>query len=84
MFFNELEKFDSEVFSACDDELKRQRHNIELIASENIVSKAVLLAAGGVLVGALAGHMNTLVGTAGFVIGVCCMVFSAVALGKRG
>ncbi len=29
--------------------LKRQQHNIELIASENIVSKAVLLAAGGVL-----------------------------------
>lgn len=29
--------------------LERQRHNIELIASENIVSKAVLLAAGGVL-----------------------------------
>ncbi len=49
MFFNELEKFDSEVFSACNDELKRQRHNIELIASENIVSKAVLIAAGSVL-----------------------------------
>ena len=42
------------------------------------------LAAGGVLVGALAGHMNTLLGTVGFVIGVCCMVFSAVALGKQG
>lgn len=49
MFFNELEKFDSEVFAACNDELTRQRHNIELIASENIVSKAVLLAAGSVL-----------------------------------
>ena len=49
MFFNELEKFDSEVFAACNDELSRQRHNIELIASENIVSKAVLLAAGSVL-----------------------------------
>lgn len=48
-FFNELETFDSEVFSACNEELKRQRHNIELIASENIVSKAVLLAAGTVL-----------------------------------
>ncbi|MBR0063221.1 MAG: serine hydroxymethyltransferase, partial [Oscillospiraceae bacterium] len=32
-----------------DAELQRQRRNIELIASENIVSKAVLLAAGGVL-----------------------------------
>ena len=49
MFFQELEKFDSEVAAACDRELGRQRHNIELIASENIVSKAVLLAAGGVL-----------------------------------
>ncbi|MBS7360120.1 MAG: serine hydroxymethyltransferase [Oscillospiraceae bacterium] len=48
-FFLELSKFDAEVGSACDSELERQRHNIELIASENIVSKAVLLAAGGVL-----------------------------------
>lgn len=48
-FFNELEAFDKEVFDACDLELSRQRHNIELIASENIVSKAVLLAAGSVL-----------------------------------
>ena len=49
MFFDELKQYDSEVFSACDRELSRQRHNIELIASENIVSKAVLLAAGTVL-----------------------------------
>ena len=48
-FFDELKVFDPEVFAACEDELERQRHNIELIASENIVSKAVLLAAGGVL-----------------------------------
>ncbi len=48
-FFEELSSFDSEVAEACDKELARQRHNIELIASENIVSKAVLLAAGGVL-----------------------------------
>ena len=48
-FFEELSSFDSEVAAACDKELARQRHNIELIASENIVSKAVLLAAGGVL-----------------------------------
>ena len=48
-FFNELKNFDSEVFAACDRELSRQKHNIELIASENIVSEAVLLAAGGVL-----------------------------------
>ena len=49
MFFDELEKFDGEVFAACGRELSRQQHNIELIASENIVSKAVLLAAGTVL-----------------------------------
>ena len=48
-FFEELKNFDNEVANACDLELQRQRHNIELIASENIVSKAVLLAAGGVL-----------------------------------
>lgn len=48
-FFDKLAQFDPEVFSACDLELKRQQHNIELIASENIVSEAVLLAAGSVL-----------------------------------
>ncbi len=48
-FFEELKNFDSEVAKACELELERQRHNIELIASENIVSRAVLLAAGGVL-----------------------------------
>lgn len=48
-FFDELKSYDSEVAAACNSELERQQHNIELIASENIVSKAVLLAAGGVL-----------------------------------
>ena len=48
-FFEELSAFDPEVGAACAAELERQRRNIELIASENIVSKAVLLAAGGVL-----------------------------------
>lgn len=48
-FFEQLKDFDSEVAAACENELKRQRGNIELIASENIVSPAVLLAAGGVL-----------------------------------
>ena len=48
-FFDELKNYDSEVFDACNAELERQKGNIELIASENIVSKAVLLAAGGVL-----------------------------------
>ncbi|MBO4265521.1 MAG: serine hydroxymethyltransferase [Clostridia bacterium] len=48
-FFEDLKNYDSEVAQACQLELERQRGNIELIASENIVSKAVLLAAGGVL-----------------------------------
>ncbi|MBQ6922039.1 MAG: serine hydroxymethyltransferase [Clostridia bacterium] len=48
-FFEELENYDAEVYAACDKELKREQHNIELIASENIVSKGVLLAAGTVL-----------------------------------
>jgi len=48
-FFDELKNYDIDVFNACNLELNRQRDNIELIASENIVSKAVLLAAGGVL-----------------------------------
>ena len=49
MFFDELKNFDSDVAAACSRELGRQQHNIELIASENIVSEAVLLAAGGIL-----------------------------------
>lgn len=48
-FFDELQNYDAAVADACRLELERQQHNIELIASENIVSKAVLLAAGGVL-----------------------------------
>ena len=48
-YFKELEKYDSEVYSACTEEFNRQQQNIELIASENIVSKGVLLAAGSVL-----------------------------------
>ena len=48
-FFEELKNYDTEVADACHAELERQQLNIELIASENIVSKAVLLAAGGVL-----------------------------------
>lgn len=40
---------DPEVFAAVDKELHRQQNEIELIASENIVSRAVLEAAGTVL-----------------------------------
>ena len=49
MDFKELMQYDSEVYEATARELSRQQHNIELIASENIVSKGVLLAAGTVL-----------------------------------
>ena len=48
-FFEELKNYDTDVAAACEAELARQRSNIELIASENIVSRAVLLAAGGIL-----------------------------------
>ena len=44
-----LAVYDPELAAACDEELARQRRNIELIASENIVSPAVLAAAGTVL-----------------------------------
>src|SRR3954462_5016725 len=40
---------DPEVAAAIDDELRRQQSQIELIASENIVSRAVLEAQGSVL-----------------------------------
>ncbi len=41
--------YDPEVASAMNAELQRQRDNIELIASENIVSPAVMAAMGSVL-----------------------------------
>lgn len=49
MFDQELKDFDNEIYSAIEDELKRQQENVELIASENIVSKAVLAAQGSIL-----------------------------------
>ncbi len=48
-FGNSLSERDPEVAAAVNDELHRQQEEIELIASENIVSKAVLEAAGSVL-----------------------------------
>lgn len=44
-----VRKQDQEVFAAMEAELKRQQDNIELIASENFVSKAVMEAQGSVL-----------------------------------
>ena len=40
--------YDEEIGNALDLELNRQRRNLELIASENIVSPAVMLAMGTV------------------------------------
>ncbi|MFB2532400.1 serine hydroxymethyltransferase [Paracoccus sp. p4-l81] len=48
-FTEDLATRDAEIFDAIRKELGRQRHEIELIASENIVSKAVLEAQGSVL-----------------------------------
>ena len=49
-FFNGgLEQADPEIFGAIRKELGRQRHEIELIASENIVSRAVLEAQGSIM-----------------------------------
>ena len=48
-FSTSLEQADPEIAAAIKGELGRQRHEIELIASENIVSRAVLEAQGSVL-----------------------------------
>ncbi|MFC3086549.1 serine hydroxymethyltransferase [Tabrizicola soli] len=49
-FFTEpLSSRDPELFGAVTKELGRQRHEIELIASENIVSRAVMEAQGSVM-----------------------------------
>jgi glycine hydroxymethyltransferase len=47
--FAEVEGFDPEVAAAITAETGRQRENIELIASENLVSKAVMAAMGSTL-----------------------------------
>ena len=44
-----LRETDPEIFSAISEELERQRNGIELIASENFVSRAVLAAMGSVM-----------------------------------
>jgi len=43
---NEVKAVDPEICEAINEELYRQQHNIELIASENIVSKAVMAGMG--------------------------------------
>ncbi len=49
LFTKNLAQQDSEIFSSINKEIDRQKYQIELIASENIVSKAVLEAQGSVL-----------------------------------
>ena len=48
-YMDYLKELDKEVYDACNAERLRQKHNIELIASENIVSDSVLYAVGSVL-----------------------------------
>ena len=48
-FTQDLQNEDKEIFDAIHLELERQQNQIELIASENIVSKAVLEAQGSIL-----------------------------------
>ncbi|MBP0616028.1 serine hydroxymethyltransferase [Jiella mangrovi] len=48
-FTTAVSQSDPQIFSAMEKELGRQRHEIELIASENIVSRAVMEAQGSVL-----------------------------------
>lgn len=44
--FDEVKNADAEIFSAMEDELARQRSHLELIASENLVSRGVMAAMG--------------------------------------
>lgn len=46
MRFENIEKIDPQVAKAIYDEVDRQNNNIELIASENFVSKAIIEAMG--------------------------------------
>ncbi len=47
--YTAIKNSDPELYECLQKELGRQKNNIELIASENFVSEAVLLAAGSVL-----------------------------------
>ncbi|MBQ7581133.1 MAG: serine hydroxymethyltransferase [Clostridia bacterium] len=47
--FDAIKDYDPQVCEACENELKRQKENIELIASENLVSEKVLSVMGSVL-----------------------------------
>ncbi len=49
MDFVNLSKYDPEIMEAIDNEIRRQQHHLELIASENFVSKQVMEAMGSQL-----------------------------------
>lgn len=49
MNLENVKKVDTELFGYINEELERQQTNIELIASENITSKAVMEACGSIL-----------------------------------
>ena len=49
MFINELAKFDPEILEVLQKEAQRENDKLELIASENFVTPAVLAAQGSVL-----------------------------------
>ena len=49
MNFDNVKKEDKDIYNLIEKELKRQQDGIELIASENIVSEAVMEAMGSYL-----------------------------------
>jgi len=49
VFQSDLKAFDSEVFQSIEQELQRQKSQLQLIASENFASKAVMETQGSVL-----------------------------------
>ena len=46
---DDFKTYDAELWNAIAKEEERQQNNIELIASENVVSKAVMAAQGSIL-----------------------------------
>jgi glycine hydroxymethyltransferase len=46
MYFNNMDKIDPEISAIIRSEMARQENKIELIASENFTSKAVMEACG--------------------------------------
>mgnify|MGYP001007468617 CR=1 FL=1 len=52
-----IENYDPEVGKAIEQEAARQRRNLELIASENIVSEPVMMAMGTVLTNKYRGRV---------------------------